>query len=120
MKFKVKDVGDGVYFIPNGTKIIGIKDEYIFEEEDENDKCIPEGENDIFYRELLEKHKVVEERIKDWEIIYLCRAYQCYQVYLLDKMPIKIKSEGSGFNYGSCNIIPVNEPGTILVLAADD
>lgn len=50
----------------------------------------------------------------------IASAYDTYYIFILGKKPEKIKTSiGSGFNYGSTNIIQ-NCPKTILILAEND
>lgn len=60
----------------------------------------------------------------DYGDVWLAAAYEVYGFYLLASMPEKLEFReecgGSGFNYGSCNLLPVNEPGYVLIIAQND
>lgn len=59
--------------------------------------------------------------IKKYPKYIIGSAYETDTMFLLSKIPPEIKNQdiGSGFNYGSCNIIQ-NCPTSILILAQND
>lgn len=61
------------------------------------------------------------EFIREYEDIVLASAYETYDYFLLEHHPTEFDGSvlGSGFNYGSTNIL-VNCPKTILILAEND
>ena len=64
--------------------------------------------------------KKVEEFINKYPEFRVGQAYQCPSWFFLSCPPKeRIKSIGSGFNYGSSNLIE-NCPSKILILAEDD
>ena len=83
--------------------------------------------------ELYTEEKAVVNFSKKFPDFKIGSAYQCCKVFLLSKPPIRLISLGypvrnenkglgwigTGFNYGSCNLL-TNCPKSILILAEDD
>lgn len=64
----------------------------------------------------------VQEFIKKYESTWAVgTAYQTGMIFFCERKPDKINvvKAGSGFNYGSANLL-VNLPNSILILAEDD
>ena len=94
-KYDVRRIPDEIYEIQEDTKILEIQDDTY--------------EKDIM--NFIYNHT-------DWRY---AKAYETYSEFLLSKPPIEFKGKamGSGFNYGSTNII-LDCPKQLLILAEND
>lgn len=97
-------INDGVYILSHLTEVIRW----------EKERFDPTKENVQKAFELFKEH--------DGKI-YIAGAYETFVCLLLNKLPIGIINHddriGSGFNYGSTNVLP-SVGGKILILAEND
>jgi len=116
---KIYSLDDGVYFISEGTKVLDLgylELSWDFEDEEDSD-----DENIIYLVRTQPLSDYIKEKHNiNWERAWLANAYATGCVFVLNKEPIPLSSIGSGFNYGSTNIIEVHEKGRVLILAEDD
>jgi len=102
---------------------------YKFWESMGKDRFLRDGIYDVtnisFYQttedERMDHLDEIKLFIKDNPEYVIAHAYETYIIFILGRRPEKIinQSTGSGFNYGSTNIID-NCPRTILILAEND
>ena len=76
---------------------------------------------DFIRADELDKQKDTFAWIKSHDKFWVGNAYATYTIFLFAEEPRKFEGDwdGSGFNYGSTNMIN-NCPKTILILAEDD
>lgn len=112
---------DGVYFVPWDTKFMTKGFATYKTDKDFNitSLYIPQdtdyGVEDTPFEEVLNRNGFYGE-----DEIWVGHAYKTGHLVVVNQEPILIKSYGSGFNYGSTNIIPVSEEGFVIVLAEYD
>lgn len=96
-----KRLQDGIYELSDTIEVLGIGEEW--------DYGIPDTER---VREFI-------ERFPDY---VTASAYQTYSIILLSERPAKFSGYkiGSGFNYGSTNLLAGITTKRILILAQND
>jgi hypothetical protein len=113
------DVEDGEYFIPEAVEIVFTNLELSYRH-DTNSYAFISYKDGKRVTKSLEEFALSIDKLKDKETIWVGAAYEVEGFFLFDVEPIKINSIGNGFNYGACNIIKVDKPGYILILAQND
>ena len=120
---KFNEIGENVYFIEEDANFLSIN----FEATDQDyDEVTFELKNVYWYdytnkiKENLLDFLSKNNLFKGCEELWVGSAYQCSGIWVLEKEPKILKWTGSGFNYGSSNLIEVPSKGFVLVLAQDD
>jgi hypothetical protein len=117
----IKPLNYGVYFVSSDTiwKHYKYMEIYCKDGNESNPESWETHSSTTFKQIINEFLEKVE-----CDVIYLAEAYATTGFFLLNKQPIELKDNkdvfGSGFNYGSCNLITVDRPGFILILAQND
>jgi len=116
---EIKKLDDGVYTVSLDAVILSIEGKTFYEEENSYEWVLYITKNGAGSEKLENYIKSLDLRP---ERVFVASAYGTEQTFLiLDEKPIKLTTvQGSGFNYGSTNIIEVKKPCVVLILAEDD
>src|SRR5688572_10628984 len=117
---------DGVYWIPLTAKTAKGRGELSWRGSDNSQTYVR-----YYEKRLGGKAERVETPILDFitveltdfsglENVWVLSAYEVDGWFISDTEPVPLKYSGSGFNYGSCNQINVNDPGIIWIAGQND
>lgn len=144
---KIIDLNDGVYFVDAETEVkdlgyLRIEEKNIYSEKvlevkklkykrynygtNQHDDIEEEYEvkEIIGYEYSLPSGELFEDYLKkigfDHQEVWFISPYEVNRTFVMNKEPKKLSYVGSGFNYGSSNLIEVEKPGRILIAAEND
>lgn len=114
---KQKRVPDGVYVLTSDMEVLLIEHPYKVDWSNNKREYKPK---DVYEKEVKEFKRQVEEFFLKYPEYVIASAYETQTTILISKMPTQsLAWFGSGFNYGSTNIIE-KTTGRILILAEND
>lgn len=125
-------LGDGVYHIPLDAVVVGFDAEASFHHDNEEETLFVVYYEKQVISEITANYKKIEMKadefllekfplsFRDCEKVWVGEAYETHWIMFSSVEPKPLNHQGSGFNYGSCNQITVNEPGYVWVLAEND